>query len=347
MPSSPPTRATSSPRARRAARRVRVLTYNLLHGGAGREDLVAGVIERAGADVVALQEASDLDLVQRIGERLGATVHVGTPSDPASTLNLAVLSRLAVTRAVNHHHPGMLRSHLEVEVGVPSRPMSRLRLHVVHLAARFAETRNGEARRMREIAHVLRDIAEAPPGPHCIVGDFNAVAPEDIVAATDFFARMRELREAGLLVRGDDGMSRPLPRPGEEDDDHDARWWAVDIHPRLDVGIPSLPAAFHPATQFLPRLDMLDRLLNSRIRRDTVAHLEDIGYVDCYRALHDDDGYTCATWLPAARIDYMMADPMLAGRLTRCDVVGGPEWPDPDAVNASDHFPVVAEFRLS
>jgi endonuclease/exonuclease/phosphatase family metal-dependent hydrolase len=222
----------------------------------------------------------------------------------------------------------------------------RLRLHVVHLAARFGEPRNGEVRRIREIGHVIRDIAEATPGPHCIVGDLNAVAPGDVVAATDFFARMRELREAGLLVRRDDGMTGPVPRPVGDDDEHDARWWSVDIHPRLDVGIPTLPAAFHPATQFLPRLDMLDRLLNTRIRRDTLEHLAQIGYVDCYRALHEDDGYTCATWLPAARIDYILADPLLADRLLACDVVGGPERPDPDAVSASDHYPVIADFRV-
>jgi endonuclease/exonuclease/phosphatase family metal-dependent hydrolase len=199
---------------------------------------------------------------------------------------------------------------------------------------------------MREIAHVIRDIAEAPAEPHCILGDLNSVAPGDVVAATDFFARMRELREAGLLVRHDDGMTGPVPRPADDDDEHDARWWAVDINPRLDVGIPTLPAAFHPATQFLPRLDMLDRLLNTRIRRDTLEHLGRIGYVDSYRALHDDDGYTCATWLPAARIDYILADPLLAERLLACDVVGSSQRPDPDAANASDHYPVVAEFRI-
>jgi endonuclease/exonuclease/phosphatase family metal-dependent hydrolase len=325
---------------------VRVLTYNLLHGGRGREDLIAAVLERADADVVALQEASDLELVGHLGDRLGATVHVGSPADHASHLNVVILSRLAVERSVNHPHPGMLRTHLEVELRLPSRTMPRLRVHAVHLAARFGEARNGEARRMREIGHVLDDIDDAPPAPHCIVGDFNAVAPGDIVAATDFFARMRELREAGLLVRGDDGMMGPLPRPDEHDPDHDARWWAVDIHPRLDVGIPTLPAAFHPATQFLPRVAMLDRLLNSRIRRDTMSHLVDLGYVDGYRALHDDEGYTCATWLPAARIDYVMVDPTLSDRLVACDVVGGPQRPDPDVLSASDHLPVVAEFAL-
>ncbi|HET9052505.1 MAG TPA: endonuclease/exonuclease/phosphatase family protein [Candidatus Dormibacteraeota bacterium] len=321
-----------------------MLTYTLLPGGAGRHELIAGGLERADADVVALQEASDLDLVEELGRRLGAAVHLGPTTEQGPGLNVAVLTRLPVRLWASHPHAGMLRPHLEVEVELPWRSFRRLRLHVVHLAARFGELRNGELRRMQEMGHVLRDIGRVEPAPHCIIGDFNALAPGDVVAATDFFARLRELREAGLIVRGDDGMTRPLPRPPDAGEEHDARWRAVDVHPRLDVGIPTLPAVVHPATQFLPRLAMLDRLLNTRLRRDTIAHLGEAGYVDCYRALHDDAGYTCATWMPAARIDYVMAAPELAPRLVDCDVIGGEARPDPDVTSASDHFPVYAEF---
>ena len=59
-----------------------------------------------------------------------------------------------------------------------------------------------------------------------------------------------------------------------------------------------------------------------------------------------DEGYTCATWMPACRIDYLFADPALAPCLSGCDVVGGPRRLDPDATVASDHFPVVGEFAL-
>lgn len=322
------------------------MTYNVLLGGEGREDLIAGVISRAAPDVVALQEVTDLALVDRLAAELGMEAVVGAPADEASPLNIVVLSRFAVTAKRNHPHPGMLRTHLEVEVRLPSRALPRVRLHAVHLAARFGEPRNGEARRMREIGAVLDDIREAAPGPHIILGDLNAVAPGDVVAATDFFARMRELQDAGVVVRGEDGFMGPIARPEDDDMEHDSRWHAVDIHPRLDVGIPRLPWVVGPATRRLPRLEMLDRLLNTRIRRDTVEHLQQLGYVDCYRELHDDAGFTCATWMPACRIDYLFADPRLAPRLESCAVVGGPGLPDPEADSASDHFPVVATFTL-
>jgi endonuclease/exonuclease/phosphatase family metal-dependent hydrolase len=330
----------------RGTRRLRVLTYNLLLGGLGREDLIAGVIERSGADVIALQEASDLRLVHRLGERLGMTATIGEPSDPASKLNVAVLSRLPVRSFENLQHHGMLRTHLVCELRLPSRALPTVRVHAVHLAARFGERGNGEVRRMRETRQILGDIAAMPAMPHVLLGDFNTVAPRDTVAATDFFSRMAELREAGVVVRDDAGFDTPIARPEAHDPDHDARWHSVGIHPRLDVGIPRLPWVVGPATRRLPRHQLLDRVLNLRIRRDTVTHLTGpAGYTDCYRALHDDEGRTCATWLPAARIDYVFADPGLAPRLVACEVVGSERHPDPDALAASDHLPVLAAFR--
>ncbi len=323
-----------------------MLTYNVLLGGHGRQEQILDVLARANPDVIALQEASDPVLVERLATRLGMVAVSGEPADPASRLNVVVLSRHPVVRSANHPHAGMLRTHLEVEVRLPSRTLPRLRFHALHLAARFGEQRNGETRRMRELSAVLDDIQTSPPLPHVILGDFNAVGPGDVVGATDFFARMRALQDAGLVVRGDDGFVGPISRPEEDDPEHDARWRAVDIHPRLDVGIPRLPWVFGPATRRLPRLDLLDRLLNTRIRRDTVEHLRAMGYADCYRELHDDDGFTCATWLPAARIDYIFADPTLAPRLLGCEVVGGGDQPDAAVLGASDHYPVVADFRM-
>ena len=105
-------------------------------GGAGREERIAAVLERAGADVVALQECTDLDVVQRLADRLSMEMLVGEPSD-SSSLNLAILSRLPVRRWRNHRHPGlMLRGHLECEVGTESHAMPRVRIHCLHLAAR-------------------------------------------------------------------------------------------------------------------------------------------------------------------------------------------------------------------
>lgn len=329
------------------SRRLRIATYNILLGGEGREDLIGDVIERSDADVVAVQEATDLVLIERLADRLGMSVSVGEPSDPASKLNVVVLSRVPVHRTHNHRHSGMLRTHLEVEVRPASRALSAVGLHVVHLAARFGERNNGEARRMRELGHVLRDIAAAPDQvPHVILGDLNAIAPGDTVEATAFFARMAELRRSGLVVRGDDGFDAPIPRPYHPEPAHDARWRSVGIHPRLDVGISRMPWLVGALTGFVPRHPVIDRALGLRIRRDSIAHLGALGYVDCYRRMHDDAGYTCATWALASRIDYVFADERLAARLVDAFVVGGTGHHDADAADASDHLPVMADFHL-
>ena len=329
------------------SRRLRVVTYNVLHGGGGREDLINGVFDRLDADVIALQEASDLGLVERLADRLGMSVAVGEPSDPASRLNIVVLSRIPVHRTHNHRHSGMLRTHLEVEVRPHSKALPAIGLHVVHLAARFGERGNGETRRMRELAWVLDDIAGAPDQvPHLILGDFNAIAPGDVVEATTFFARLAELRRAGLVVRGDDGFDAPILRPDVEDPEYDARWRAVGINPHLDVGISRVPWVVGAVTARVPRHPVIDRALGLRIRRDSMAHLNALGYADCYRQMHDDSGYTCATWALVSRIDYLLADSLLSPRLLHCDVVGGVRHPDPEAADASDHLPVFADFRL-
>jgi exonuclease III len=98
----------------------------------------------------------------------------------------------------------------------------------------------------------------------------------------------------------------------------------------------------------LPKLPYTDRFLNIHIQRWTIEHVLKAGYIDCYRALHPigDEGYTCATWMPAARIDYAFADPLLAPRLLDCTVIGAGPDGDPDTATASDHLPLRADFRL-
>ncbi len=330
------------------APRLRVVTYNILLGGGGREDRIAGVLERSAADVIALQECTDLDLVHHIGERLSMEVVVGESSD-GSDLNLAILTRLPVRRWKNHRHPNvMLRGHLSCEVATGVRAVPRVRVHCLHLAARFAERANGEARRMGEIQSVLYDIGEERELPHLITGDLNSIAPGDTVAASAFLARMAELRRAGVVVRGLDGLLGPVERGAAGEAEVAGRYQKVGIDPDLDVGLPRLPWILTPFTEVLPRLPYTDRFLNTHIQRLTVEHLLTVGYTDCYRELHPagDAGYTCATWMPAARIDYAFADPLLAPRLVDCAVIDSGPGGDPDTATASDHLPLRADFRL-
>jgi exonuclease III len=74
-------------------------------------------------------------------------------------------------------------------------------------------------------------------------------------------------------------------------------------------------------------------------RRVVLAPLLAAGYVDCYRTLHDEPGYTYPADAPWLRLDYAFASRELAPRLLGCDVVGGGL-----AARASDHLPLVVEL---
>lgn len=341
MPAPRPQRSQPTP-----GRRVRAITYNILFGGTRRQELITSVLRRADADVVALQEASDGAFVRRLASELGMRAVVGEPSDRGSSLNLALLTRLPLLRWQNRRHRGrMLRSHLECDVATPDG--GALRFHCVHLVASFGERANGEVLRLRELDAVLDGVREGPPLRHLILGDLNAIAPGDVPASTLFLTRMARLRRAGLVVRRRDGMLGPR-LCADEGERLEAAWLAAGVDPRLDVGVPALPRVFSSITSRVPLSPAIDRFIARHIETWTVERLLDLGYTDCYRRFHPRAaGYTCATWLPAARIDYAFACPELAPHLTRCEIVGGRTWPDPDILTASDHHPVVTELDLA
>jgi endonuclease/exonuclease/phosphatase family metal-dependent hydrolase len=332
-------------RARPSRRPLRVVTYNILLGGARREQHITSVLRRLSADVITLQEVSNAEFAAQLGRDLGMELVIGAASD-GSGIDLAVLSRLPVRRWRNHTHRGrMLRSHLETVLSTGGAEVPELHLHSVHLAARFGERKKGEERRRRELDALLGDLGDAGDTAHLVAGDFNALAPGDHLEATAFFARMAELRRARVLVRQANGLVAPK-RVGE-DVAVDEAWLRAGVDPRLDVGIPVLPFVVYPLTALLPRSRVVDRVLGATVERWTVARMLEAGYADSFRRLHPRaHGYTCATWMPAARIDYIFASPLMAGRLRLCEVVGSRRWPDREALTASDHHPVVAEFAV-
>ena len=78
-----------------------------------------------------------------------------------------------------------------------------------------------------------------------------------------------------------------------------------------------------------------------RIRWRTIQTVLDAGYVDAYRTAHPSDpGTTLPASNPHLRLDYMFVKHPYKDRLIRCDVVRHAQ-----AARASDHLPVIAEFR--
>ena len=96
---------------------MRIVSYNILDGGEGRADPLAEVIEAQRPDVVALVEAEDTTVVERIAKRLKMDyVHA-----PGNTHASVLMSRWTIRESINHAplHAQFEKSLLEVKVATP------------------------------------------------------------------------------------------------------------------------------------------------------------------------------------------------------------------------------------
>ncbi len=339
--------------------RLRILTYNILLGGTGRWLQLERMLRAADADLVALQEVDDPEPLEAVADALGYTMVFGRANMPR---HQAVLSRLPVLAHRNHRDPAVfLRNSLEVTVEAPTgASFPRLRLHTVHLPAAFHRRGRGEPDRVRELEAVRRHAARGPDIPHCIVGDCNALAPGDPVAASAFFDRMARWRRNGVLAAA--GALAPVPPLVDR-----IRSWRTPQDPPaapgpvaalaladeeglpdgLGPGLPRLPWLVHPLLEALPRGTATDLVLGSLLPRDAIRSLLEAGYTDC-RPVGRDGGVpaTCPTYEPAVRIDYIFASPKLAPAFRRSTVLGQGDRLAALARAASDHFPLLATFQL-
>ena len=248
---------------------LRVLSYNILHGGQDRLTQLVSVIRQQKPDVVAILEATSRTHAETLARELQMHLAFG---EAKSGLHVAWLSRPPVVQAKNHWVAVFTRTLLEIEInweGVP------LHLFATHLqSGRDMERERQRIAEMRTILDILQPMADQP---HMLVGDLNALHP------TDHIGSPRSLADS--------------------------------------AGKPGTTEYSFP--------------------RDVIPLILATGYVDCYRTLHPTaPGYTYKLPSPWLRLDYIFASPLMALRLHSCEVVTGEE-----AVTASDHFPVWAEFR--
>jgi exonuclease III len=97
------------------------------------------------------------------------------------------------------------------------------------------------------------------------------------------------------------------------------------------------------AQELLPRrLRRMIALQGGRIFHFAIEKVLSAGFVDCFRHLHKENGFTLPTTQPDARLDYIFANPMMSQSLRNCYVAT--DIPEPK--EASDHYPVVAEFEI-
>jgi endonuclease/exonuclease/phosphatase family metal-dependent hydrolase len=153
---------------------MRIVSYNILDGGEGRADPIGEVIEAQRPDVVALVEADDLAVVERIARRLKMD-YLHAPGRKQAS---ALLTRFTIRDSINHAllRDGMSKSFLEATV-VDDRG-HEWSFGVVHLHHYARES--DESERERELTVVLDIFAphRAANRPHVLCGDFNADAPQ-------------------------------------------------------------------------------------------------------------------------------------------------------------------------
>lgn len=149
--------------------RLRLLSYNIKFGGKGREDALAAVIRAANPDIVLLQEATDRLVVRALAESCDYPTW-----DSRVNYSTGFITRLNVASYNWHLPPRTRHAFLEVAITEPS-----VRFFGLHLSAWFSNW--SERQRRFEIQALLAAIKEHQDGMHVIAGDFNAVAPGEVL----------------------------------------------------------------------------------------------------------------------------------------------------------------------
>ena len=159
---------------------LRLLTYNIQRGGRGREPALARVIASCTPDLVVLQEARDATVVERLARECRMAQWGAQPRS-----SLGFLSRDPITHYA-WHWPRRSR-HAFLELVLPD----GARVFGVHLAA--VHSAWTERRRLRELRALLAAVAEHEHGFHVLAGDFNTLAPGELLDIRRLPYRLRTL----------------------------------------------------------------------------------------------------------------------------------------------------------
>jgi exodeoxyribonuclease-3 len=178
---------------------MRLVSYNILDGGEGRADPLAKVIAALRPDIVALVEADDLEVVDRIAARL----KMDRIAVQGRRHGVAILSRWTIVESINHAllHEDFSDCLLEAQLADPAGVAWTVA--AVHLHPHASEA--DEQQRQREVDAILRIYADHRRDgmPHLLAGDFNANSPVQDIKPQECKPRTRKEIEAngGVLPR--------------------------------------------------------------------------------------------------------------------------------------------------
>jgi exodeoxyribonuclease-3 len=159
----------------------RLLSYNIRHGGAGREEDIAAVVSSCQPDLVVFEEATNPAVVERAAALCGMAQCGAQPKT-----SLGFMSR---KRVVDHqwHRPRVSR-HAFLEIHPADADFSVFGVHLSAVHAAWTERR-----RALELGTLLRTIRAHDRGFHLLAGDFNTLAPGDVLDFRKLPARLRAL----------------------------------------------------------------------------------------------------------------------------------------------------------
>jgi exodeoxyribonuclease-3 len=241
---------------------LKLMSYNIRFGGVGREERIAEVIRHCDPDIVALQEATRAATVEHIAELTGMKYWGAKQSHSP-----AFISKVVVRHYEWHHHDHLQRPFLEIE-------LDGIRIYNVHLRA--THSNYTERGRMREVRALLDCIKDDSYEFHILVGDFNTLAPGEL------------------------------------------------------LNMQKLPMRYR----------VLAMLLGGRVTYRTIQIMIDAGYIDSYRRLNTDHGFTFPAWDPHVRLDYVFVPKQFADRVMSCQVITDIDKP----AKATDHLALVAQL---
>jgi endonuclease/exonuclease/phosphatase family metal-dependent hydrolase len=160
---------------------LKLLSYNIRHGGAGRERQLASVIRECEPDLVVFQEATRPQVVERLAAETGLPNWAARAGD-----SVAFISRAPVESHKWHPliRPG--RGFMEIVLAGGG-----ARVYGVHLSA--VHSNWTERRRRRELDLMLKSVAQNKEEFHVFVGDFNTLAPGEMLDARKLPPRLRAL----------------------------------------------------------------------------------------------------------------------------------------------------------
>lgn len=160
---------------------LRLLSYNICRGGRGREEALGRVIRACAPDLVVLQESTLPDVVARLADLTGMEEWGAKPRQ-----SLGFMARQRVQHAAWRRPRVSRHAFLEVVPAGCDASVFGVHLSAVHAAWT-------ERRRTFEIRALLGSIRAAEHGFHVLTGDFNTLAPGELLNPRKLPRRLRAL----------------------------------------------------------------------------------------------------------------------------------------------------------